>query len=111
MRLYETFLNEAYDDKNPYGLDDLNNIKGIEMRSSCAGHDKDWVSYIVFRPTRKMDLDKVVSKLESDKMTKASAHIGRGGSMRVVVAAKTWYGRPDWKKWWDTLANRVRKSL
>ena len=38
--------------------------------------------------------------------------VGRHFAMEVVVVvAKTWYGRPDWKKWWDTLANRVRKSL
>ena len=30
-------------------LRDLNNIKGIEIRSSCEGHDKDWVAFVIFR--------------------------------------------------------------
>ena len=42
------YVDEHLDDK---WLNDLKNIKGIEMRSSCEGHEKDWVSFVIFRFT------------------------------------------------------------
>lgn len=96
-------------------LEDLSNIKGIEIRSSCEGHEKDWVAFVIFRFLNKnKDRDNILikSKLEaSDKITKVGADIGNGGFMRYVVAAPTWYGQPDWEKWWSTLAKRIKGSI
>jgi hypothetical protein len=46
-----------------------NNIKNIEIRSTCSGHNKDRVTYIIFR-TNNQDEDfikHVVAKLNFDK--------------------------------------------
>lgn len=99
-------------------LDNLSNIKEIEMRSSCEGHEADWVTFIIFRLTDKSKesnksiLNKIIHKLEaSDKITKASWSFGMQGRPRIVVAAKTWYGQPEWENWWNTLATRIKKVL
>ncbi len=94
-------------------LNDLNNIKGIEIRSSCEGHDKNWVAFVIFRfLTNRSDGESVKSKLEAnDKITKCSYHIGRGGKMRYIVAAPIWYKHKDWNKWWSTIANRIKGSI
>jgi len=100
-------------------LSDLANIKQIEMRSSCEGHEENWVSFIIFRlnnpklESNKRYLTRLILNLEkSDKITKASWSIGRGeGRPRIVVAAPIWVGQPDWEQWWSTLALRVKRSL
>ena len=93
----------------------LNNIKGIEIRSSCEGHDKDWVAFVIFRflepklEKNKKLVERVISNIEaSDKITKSSANIGRGGRIRFIVAAPTWYGHKDWDHWWKTLVTRIK---
>ena len=106
------YVDEHLEDK---WLNNLKKIKGIELRSSCEGHDKNWLSFIIFRFTNNKDYDPIEleNKIEStDKITKCSAHIGRGeGKLRVVVAAPVWYGHKDWKKWWSTLAKRIKGSI
>lgn len=95
-------------------LNDLSNIKQIEMRSSCEGHNKERVTFIIFRFLDKSYDRKAKSiekKLETDRVTKASSQIGREGQLRFIVAAKLWYGQPGWKEWWTTLAKRIRNSL
>jgi len=99
-------------------LKDLNNIKGIEIRSSCEGHDKEWVAFVIFRflessiSNNKTLVERVVSNIEaSDKITKCSGHIGSGGKMRFIVAAPTWYGHKDWEQWWNSLSTRIKNSL
>jgi len=100
-------------------LNDLAKIKQIETRSSCEGHGPERVTFLIFRLTNtklesdKKYLTKLVLNLErSDKLTKASWSIGRGeGRPRIIVAAPTWFGQPDWEQWWTTLAKRVKRSL
>lgn len=99
-------------------LDDLSNIKEIEVRSSCEGHGPDWVSFIIFRLTdeskesNKSILNKIIYNLEaSDKITKSAWSLGMQGRPRIVVAAKTWYGQPDWENWWSTLVTRIKRAL
>jgi len=100
---------------NKKWLHDLNQIKQIEMRSSCEGHDENWLSYIIFRLRdsnleKKPYLDQLVSKIEkTDSITKSAWVIGKQGRPRIVVAAKTWFGQPDWKNWWDSLASRIKQ--
>jgi len=97
-------------------LNDLNNIKTIEMRGSCEGHSKDWVSYIAFRINPKHDedglyLDKIIKGLSSDQNTFCGWDIGTQGRPRFVCAAKLWYGQKGWDKWWKTLAIRINKNI
>ena len=96
-------------------LNDLSSIKEIEMRASCEGHDKNWVSFIVFRvmPDRDNDikyLDKIKNFLNRG-ITKCNYEIGQQGRPRIIVAAKLWYGQPGWKIWWSTLSSKVKKAV
>ena len=100
-------------------LNDLSDIKDIEMRSSCEGHTPERVTFIIFRltdskkSTDKKYLDTLIKNLEkSDKLTKASWSTGRGEKRtRIVVTAILWYGQPGWKEWWNSLAKRVKRCL
>lgn len=97
-------------------LDDLNKIKIIEMRGSCEGHSKDWITYIAFRLDPKHDkdklyLDKVAKNLSKDKRTVCDWDIGTQERPRFVCAAKLWYGEKEWESWWDTLASRIKKAV
>ena len=100
-------------------LHDLNNIKEIEIRGSCEGHEKDWITYISFRfKNKKYEnkeyLDRVVTVLSSNKYTFAGWDIGMENRPRIVVASSLYYGHPkqkEWEKWWDTLAFRIQKTL
>ena len=95
-------------------LNDLSNIKNIEMRASCEGHDKQWITFIAFRvlPNKEKDsnyLEKVKSYLNQG-ISKCTFEIGQQGRPRFIVAAKTWYGQPTWKKFWVTLATRIKTA-
>ena len=99
-------------------LNDLKSIKGIEIRSSCEGHDKNWVAFVIFRflnpkiEKNENIVNRIISNLESsDKITKASGFKGRQGRVRFVVAAPTWYGHKNWNLWWSSLANRIKQSI
>jgi len=96
-------------------LNDLSSIKEIEMRASCEGHDKDWVSFIVFRvmPNKDNDikyLDKIKNSLNHG-ITKCEYKIGQQGRPRFIVASKLWYGQPGWEKWWNTLSFKVKSAV
>ena len=96
-------------------LNDLSNIKQIEMRASCEGHDKQWITFIVFRvmPNKDKDikyLEKIKKFLNQGK-TKCGYEIGQQGRPRFIVTAKLWYGQPGWEKFWSTLATRVQQAV
>ena len=96
-------------------LNDLSSIKEIEMRASCEGHDKDWISFIVFRVMPNKDnnteyLNSIKNSLNKG-ITKCDYEIGQQGRPRFIVAAKLWYGQPNWEKWWITLTPRIKKAV
>ena len=106
-------------------LDDLNGIKDIQMTQLCAGHDKEWIAYIVFLSQRKYGaksqryIDKVTTRLEaSDSITKSMGSVagpygyaGAEGRIRIIVAAPTWYGHKDWERWWSTITVRIKRAI
>lgn len=95
-------------------LDELNSIPQIEVRASDAGKNSVRVAFIVFRMKDPKDdvKAKKVSKI-LDKMPDiySKCDIGAQNRPRVVVAGKTWYGQPDWERWWDSLAGKIRYAL
>lgn len=96
-------------------LNDLNKIKQIEMRASCEGHEKQWVTFIAFRvmPNKDKDikyLDNIKSILNQG-VIKCGYEIGQQGRPRFIVTAKLWYGQPGWEKFWSTLATRVQQAV
>lgn len=100
-------------------IKDLNNIPNVEIRGSCEGHNKEWVSYVAFRLDPKYDNDKpflkkVVSRLNKDKNSVAGFDVGTEGRPRFVVATPLYYGcenQDEWKKWWSTLSFRLNKAV
>lgn len=98
-------------------LNSLNQIKGITIRASCAGHSPERVAYVVFRPDRQDEkyCKKVVSKLQQCKNTKAGYDIGNRGMFRICVATKNWFGKTrdnkSWYDWWDNLANCIQRAV
>ena len=96
-------------------LNDLKNIKQIEMRASCEGHDKQWVTFIAFRVMPNKDNDiKYLNKIKNYLNygnSKCTYQIGQQGRPRFIVAIKSWYGQPDWEKFWSTLATRVKNAV
>ena len=100
-------------------IKDLNNIPNVEIRASCEGHDKDWVSYVAFRLDPKHDNDKalfnkVVSRLNKYPNTVSGFDVGTQGRPRFVVATPLYYGckkSNEWKKWWTTLSFRLNQAV
>jgi len=100
-------------------LNKLNNIKNLEMRGSCEGHSKDWVSYIAFRLAPKFDknksfLNKVCSRLNKYPYTKCGWDIGTEERPRFVCATPLYYNcdkQEEWIKWWKQLPTNLNKAI
>jgi len=92
-------------------IEKLNSIPEIEVRASCEGHDKDRVSYIVFRLKSEGDSGVVQSELNKLEGLYSLMNVGNQGEPRIVVAGKTWYGQPDWVIWWTSLAGKIESVV
>ena len=90
-------------------LDRLNNIKNIEIRSTCQGHSKERPTYIIFR-TKNQDLNyikKIIRKLKQCPNTYVSYDIGMENKYRICVATNTFYSsnNKQWTEWWNNITN------
>lgn len=96
-------------------LNDLKNINTIEMRASCEGHGKEWVTYIAFRIHPKHDQDGLYHSKIKEALnvgnTKCGVSLGNSERVRFIVAAKLWYGQPGWKEWWSSLASKIKRAV
>ena len=95
-------------------LEALNSIEGIEIRASCEGHDETHVAFVVFRfidPDNDDKAERVAEILSSGEGIYSLADRGNAGRMRIVVAGKTWYGRPDWQSWWERLPKIISNAV
>lgn len=101
-------------------LKELNSIKDIEVRGSCAGHAEDWVSFIAFRITDeniqndKNKLDQIVKYMNQFKNTYCGYDIGMQGRPRFVCATSLYYSKDnliEWTDWWDKLSKRLNKAI
>ena len=94
-------------------LEELANIKGVEIRSSCQGHSPkgEWPSFIIFRIKNESKVPKVVKELHDGKYTFCKADIGNMGFTRICVATPLFAKGPQyslWEKWWSTIARRIQ---
>lgn len=96
-------------------LNSLNSIEGIEIRSSCEGHNKDRPTFIIFRPYNQNEnyISNVVTKLNKFPNTFAIYNIGNGGFFRICVASNTWYSNNNkkWLIWWNNISKYIKSSL
>lgn len=95
-------------------LEDLNSIPEIEIRSSDTGKSKERIAFVVIRfsdkknDNRAKELVKILNKQEG---IYSKTDVGTEGRNRICVAGKVWYGETGWKKWWDTLAEKIKESI
>ncbi len=94
-------------------MKELFNIHAIEMRSSCEGQDKEHPSFIIFRPTNQTPayVKDIITKLNKNEDIKAEAEKGNQGFYRIGVTFHTWYGHKGNRLWWNTLPNKIKKSI
>ncbi|MBA7684482.1 hypothetical protein ES703_92878 [subsurface metagenome] len=97
----------------PEWFDELDKIKEIEVRSSCEGHSKERVSYIVFRLKSKFDkyAKKVSAALDKLDGVYSKSDIGTENRPRIVVAGRIWYSQKSWEKWWNELPAKVALAV
>lgn len=94
----------------------LNNIKEIEMRSSCQGHPPkgEWPSFVIFRFNTKIDHNKFIKAISDGRYTFCKIEVGQGGLPRCCVATPLFAKGPNhtlWEKWWSTLADRIKVAI
>lgn len=104
---YKEFMVD-YQLKNEW-LDKINSIKGIEIRSTCAGHSKERVPFIIFRPLNqnKNYVEKIVNNLRKCPNTFVSYDIGRQNLYRICVATN--YN--NWKNWWENIGDCISREI
>jgi len=98
-------------------LEDLNSINEIEIRSSDIGHSyPDRPAFIVFRfkdQANDKKVEELVARLKKEKGLYVATDIGMENRPRICVAGKVWYAKnkEEWEKWWDSLAEKIRKCI
>lgn len=97
-------------------LNELNGIKGIELRASCEGHYEDDVlrpTYLVFRlmPANDDKAGRVAKILSLEDGVYSIADKGSEGRPRIIAAAKPAYGSSGWEKFWSTLAGKIKNAV
>lgn len=99
-------------------LEKLNNIPNVEIRGSCEGHNEDWVTYVAFRVSEKLEdkntLNRIKKKLNSYDNTFCGWELGVQRRPRFVVASKLYYSKDnykEWKSWWEKLPKRLDNSV
>ena len=100
---------------DPNILNELNSIKGIEIRSVCEGHSKEDVLFVIFRPINQ-DLDYVkhiTNNLKKCPNTLSGFDIGNNGQYRICCTSKLWYdeNNKNWSNWWNNIPKCIKRSL
>lgn len=112
-KYHDFYIDESLD---THIIDQLNAIRNIEIRSICAGHNKDRVTHIIFRPdNQKLEFIKnVVNQLNFDN-TKSIYDVGNGNKYRICVATRNWYrenaNNSNWESWWKMIPKKINKAV
>jgi len=88
-------------------------VPKLETRSSCEGKDKRHPTFLIIRLNDRKELSSksFVDKMNKLDKIKCAYNIGQGGLPRICVTWFTWNGHPDFKKWWEELPSKIKKSL
>jgi len=96
-------------------LDDLNNIKEIELRSSCQGDSERHLTFLIFRTlNRDPKYSEILSKkLNKHKDIKTCWDLGNEGLPRIIITTNLWPEKDlkQFESWWLSLSKRIKKSL
>lgn len=96
-------------------LDALNNMKNIELRSSCEGESDRHPTFVIFRSLNRDPnySKKICNNMNKFKGTKCCYDVGNEGLPRIVVTTRLWYKKDPklFNIWWMSLASKIKKSL
>ena len=93
-------------------LEDLNNIKGIEIISICGGHDKRRPAHIVFYPKRQdKSIKNFLSRIKEDGWIWAIEDKENRGGRRICIASKSFAGTESRDNWWVEIAAKIKTAL
>lgn len=97
-------------------IQELNNIKSIELRSSCQGDSERHLTFIVFRPLDRSEqtAKNIVNNINKNKGYIAGYDIGMEGLPRICISSNLWYSEENKTKflnWWKNLPKVIKKSL
>ena len=99
-------------------LDELDDIKEIELRASCEGSGPETPTYLIFRFRKEPDEEQAatfVRAMNAVEDIRCGADIGNRGRYRVGVTASPslWYGKDPEKfsEWWRDLPRKIRIVL
>jgi len=95
-------------------LESLNDISGIEVRSSCEGHGDGRFAFVMIRfEDEENDYlgEKLAGFLNRFDDVFSKAEEGNAGRIRICVAGDTWYGEDDWEGFWSNLPGWIEKAV
>jgi len=97
-------------------LDELNDIREIELRSSCEGSGIDRPTFLIFRfyePKDEGEIRAFVKGMNAIDGIWCGADIGAMGRFRIGVTAPLWYEKDPEKftSWWLELPKMIRIVL
>lgn len=97
-------------------FDQLNDIRNVEIRSSCEGHSSDRPAFLIFRVSQNKikNIDKIVDNLHKQGV-QAKYEIGNHGRYRICVATRNWYrenaDNREWENWWKNLPHVIENAV
>jgi len=95
-------------------LESLNNIPGVEIRSTEQGKSPERIAHAAFRlknPNDDKRAAEIVKRLNKIPGVQAKTDMGAQGRPRIMVVGKTWKGQKGWESWWDTLSGKIQEAV
>jgi hypothetical protein len=94
----------------------LNNIDGIELRSSCEGDSERHLTYLIIRNVDRSTktASKITNRLNREKNIRAIWNVGREGHPRICISTNLWYSKEnktEFMKWWKELPKIIIKCI
>lgn len=97
-------------------LNELDDIREIELRASCEGSSAERPTFLIFRFCEPKDENEIrifVKGMNAIEDIWCGADIGAMGSFRIGVTAPLWYAKDPEKftSWWLELPKKIRIVL
>lgn len=95
-------------------LDKINNIKGIEIRSTEEGKSDERVAHVIFRFKNKIHdtaAQGIANSIGQNPDYYTLVDEGTEGRPRIVVAGQVQYGKAGWSAWWDDIGNVIERAM
>jgi hypothetical protein len=92
-------------------LEKLNSLD-VEIKSTDEGKSKERVAFVIFRLPKEKDkfYEKVEENLKKEKDLFVFSDFGIENRPRICVAKDIKVGDKNWEKWWETLADKIKRA-